>query len=366
MVLPVPCCPCARRRAAPLRIDPASAARRQASTHRVYQANLARFVAWCQWLGAVPNHADEVDELLVEWKNRALISKSQFAAAVSAVEFVIPWMRGQLQWSKSVLNDWEISGNIIHHKPMTAMVALLVATSLAYIGYGRLGAGLIIQQRKGLRPSEMLRLFRDHVAIPTVDMSDAVGAVLNLGIKAGTKAKRPQAVIINPTKDSRALQLVTALCGSTPAGRCLFGNLTLPAYQAALSFVCTLLGIAGYLTHSPRAGFASDRLLAGEAFTDIKEQGRWMSDSSLRVYLDVVATMSSHTVGDVAAWKDEIIQLHVHFTQMFPWWPDAPLQPTMDLPPRLRNRLDAALLRSSVPGIGRTSGRRPAQSPPMT
>ncbi|CAK0885210.1 unnamed protein product, partial [Prorocentrum cordatum] len=40
--------------------------------------------------------------------------------------------------------------------------------------------------------------------------------------------------------------------------------------------------------HSARAGFASDSVARGVPFQDIKEAGRWLTESSLRIYVDVV------------------------------------------------------------------------------
>ena len=44
-----------------------------------------------------------------------------------------------------------------------------------------------------------------------------------------------------------------------------------------------------FTPHCPRAGWATFRHTAGQAFTDLREDGRWRTDSSLRVYLDTVS-----------------------------------------------------------------------------
>ena len=55
-----------------------------------------------------------------------------------------------------------------------------------------------------------------------------------------------------------------------------------------------LLGIPqiGFTSHSGRAGFASEARPGGRDFVEIREEGRWLSDSSLRVYIDVVSAAS--------------------------------------------------------------------------
>ena len=60
-------------------------------------------------------------------------------------------------------------------------------------------------------------------------------------------------------------------------------------YRRVLKKVESLLGIAaGYTPHSPRAGFASESFRDGMDVVAIKEQGRWLVDSSFRCYIDVV------------------------------------------------------------------------------
>ena len=44
--------------------------------------------------------------------------------------------------------------------------------------------------------------------------------------------------------------------------------------------------------HSARAGFASDAVARGVPFQEIKEQRRWITVSSLRIYVDVVTASS--------------------------------------------------------------------------
>ena len=60
-------------------------------------------------------------------------------------------------------------------------------------------------------------------------------------------------------------------------------------YRSLMKKVESRLGLSvGWGLHSPRAGFASDSRAEGWAFQEIREAGRWASDSSLRTYLDIV------------------------------------------------------------------------------
>eukprot|EP00959_Pyramimonas_sp_CCMP1952_P295399 6178501-Pyramimonas_sp.AAC.1 len=43
----------------------------------------------------------------------------------------------------------------------------------------------------------------------------------------------------------------------------------------------------GWSPHSPRSGWATDSRAEGASFAEIREGGRWVSDFSLRIHLDV-------------------------------------------------------------------------------
>ncbi|CAK0898424.1 unnamed protein product, partial [Prorocentrum cordatum] len=60
-------------------------------------------------------------------------------------------------------------------------------------------------------------------------------------------------------------------------------------YRLRLKQFEAALGLDMHWTpHSARAGFASDSVARGVPFQDIKEAGRWLTESSLRIYVDVV------------------------------------------------------------------------------
>ena len=51
-----------------------------------------------------------------------------------------------------------------------------------------------------------------------------------------------------------------------------------------------LIGLeTDFTPHSFRAGYATDRRANGDSVDDIKNDGRWASDSSFRIYIDVVS-----------------------------------------------------------------------------
>ena len=141
-----------------------------------------------------------------------------------------------------------------------------------------------------MRLSEMLKLMPEHVLCPEdVGQAEADGPiVLALGVLENTKSKRPQVVTIQPDQP-QLCALVRKCRALTPAGYYMFPY-TLAEYRMRLHVAERDLGIrVGWGPHSPRAGWATDEKMAGADFTAIRERGRWLSDQSLRTYLDILS-----------------------------------------------------------------------------
>ena len=244
---------------------------------------------------------------------------------------------------------------------------MLIAAVLAAAGFGRLGAGLLVQHCRGLRPGELLALRGRDIMLPEDrTLSNGAVAVLNLGMKAGTKARRAQCTTIVASNAPVAMCALRALAASTPKEQLILFGYNLGAYQRLLGRCCEVLGLPGFTPHSPRAGFATDAWLAGVDFVSIREAGRWLADSSLRVYLDGVSTASLESSPTAAAWAPLAAWIEAHFGAVFPWWPATSWVPTAPLPPVLLEA--AARLQSrkrrpesahppakAVEGVGRTS-----------
>ena len=65
-------------------------------------------------------------------------------------------------------------------------------------------------------------------------------------------------------------------------------------YRRLLSRATEKAGLESlhFTPHSPRSGFATELFAQGVPFERIKSLGRWVSDQSLRTYLDVVTAAS--------------------------------------------------------------------------
>ncbi len=171
---------------------------------------------------------------------------------------------------------------------MTEDPAHLLGVRLAADGHPRLGASLILQEALGLRPSELLGIQARDVHLPS-SASTSPYAVIGLGVRTGTKAKRAQCVLLRCPK---LLALLAWLVSHTNPEDCLVPY-SYEQYRRLLIRVRGKLGITIQWTpHSPRSGFASDCIARGLPFRRVKELGRWSADQSLKAYVDIVMASS--------------------------------------------------------------------------
>ena len=76
----------------------------------------------------------------------------------------------------------------------------------------------------------------------------------------------------------------------------------------------------GATPHGPRAGYASESVCLGRPFVETREGGRWLSDSSLRIYLDVVAAADIATQCEVQGHAAAMAWAIQNFVSYFPMW----------------------------------------------
>ena len=274
------------------------------ATLRVYRKAITIFVAWYVGLNLRWHSVAQLDALLVEFKNspQARVTKSQFQGLVAAVELLLPWTKRCLPWSHAVLNGWSISAGIAHTIPEPENIAYILLACWARIGLRRVGAAHLLQRLRGHRPGETLNLRAGDVR--RVDPRQAAGAgraVLHLGTRHGTKAKRPEADIVFAS-DTLALELIDYLTAGVPPEARLLGGYTYGQYRGHTERFCRQLGLLPYRPHSGRAGRATSDYLSGVPFEQIKGTLRHRNDASLRHYLDVVSLVASMSEGDSVRW----------------------------------------------------------------
>ena len=149
----------------------------------------------------------------------------------------------------------------------------------------RKGFAPALQQATALRPTELLKLCPEDVMFPP----DGVGRiVIRLGTNVGTKVKREQFTILDSYKFPDLAWLLRILVLCTAPGQRLF-PFSYNAYLKCIRDVESLLGLnLGCTPHSPRAGYASEEASLGTPVPEIMTGGRWGSEASAKIYIDVV------------------------------------------------------------------------------
>jgi len=273
-------------------LDPDAGSRVRATTLARYREDALLLSTWAVRHDMYPVGADQWDDLLVEFKfaNRENLTRARFTSVVASVEFFFPRFRGKMNTAHAIIAGWTATAQIKHTVPLGKLPSKLVGMHLSSMGHARLGLGVILQAHTGLRPSEMLGVCPEHVLLPEEQGVSLRQMPLSIALapRFGTKSKRPQVATLGAAH-SDIVRAVAACKLQTPPGSPLFPY-TLHSYRALLRRVEQALGLeVGWGPHSPRAGFATDSRAEGWSFVEIREAGRWVADSSLRQYLDIVS-----------------------------------------------------------------------------
>ena len=85
---------------------------------------------------------------------------------MAAVEFMFPRFKGRLSWARQVIVCWSAVHIPRHTVPIGEGQCRLVAVHMCSMTHPRLGVGMSVQQKLGLRPSEMLVLTTASVSWP--------------------------------------------------------------------------------------------------------------------------------------------------------------------------------------------------------
>ena len=121
-------------------------------------------------------------------------------------------------WSHAILKGWRVHHRPKHTVPMSRAHARVFAIFLVAAGVEALAIGLLLQRELGLRPSEMLGLRKNDISFPEHRRESSYVAIVALGVRFGTKAKRPQAVVL---RDPPTIGLLRYLCSRVGDGEVL-------------------------------------------------------------------------------------------------------------------------------------------------
>ena len=186
-------CKCGFRLRGPRHVDPHQAAAITDTITKRYRKVILAFYLFAVAELPFICGAGELDDALVEYKQSAYVSKSDFEALTAAVEFVFPHYKGKMKWARAVIRGWQVHHRPRHTVPMARAHCALAAVHFVAMGASALAVGMLVQRELGLRPSEMLGLEKEDISMPEHQhQSRTVRAVFALGVRVGTKAKRAQ------------------------------------------------------------------------------------------------------------------------------------------------------------------------------
>jgi len=231
-------------------------------------------------------------------------TKSRGENLIAALIKCYPPLKGHLVWAPARLRVLAVSAPPIHHLPMDWLIVVALAFMAAKRGRPRHGALLLLQWRFGLRPSEALGLRGKDLHDAAVVGLPGRLSWIQVGALRGTKAGRPQIVRAWP-QDWEANWFFSSLARTTAADTCLSSMVSLYHLQSLITRGLADLDIdLRFTPHCPRAGWATYRHTVGQPFADLREDGRWRTEASLRVYLDAVSNTNALAVPSVARQLD--------------------------------------------------------------
>ncbi|CAE7504813.1 unnamed protein product [Symbiodinium sp. CCMP2592] len=270
----------------PHRLDPLHVHSVLSDTYKRYERAVEKFEVFLLQNDAAPTSAAELDEWFVLFRREASLTRSQFEVTLAGIQFLAPRLKGKLPLAKKVTKGLAIEYPAKHAFPMLSRSARFIASKMATASEHRLGVCMLLQQATGLRPSEMLGLCEHDIIRP----SDFVPRyVLRLGTNVGTKVGREQTAFFDPEQDPVLAMLLFRLLRATPE-RGSLAACGYDHYRRVLARHSACLGVQ-YSPHSCRAGFATEAIIKGEAPALVQRRGRWKSEASFLVYIDVVTAL---------------------------------------------------------------------------
>ena len=298
------------------RFDPDLERRVKPATLSIYKKALAKLFLFLDECHLRPEGAESWDEALICYKQSRAISRGNFTFAVAAVEFFFPRFKRQMIVSRAVLEGMQVSKPSVHKVPMTKKPAILYACHFSSDGEARLGAALIIQTASGTRPSEILRLKPENVLFHETLRGPA--ATLRLGAMVSTKARREQTAPVYFSEDPEAYELLCSLCATTPIGSMLF-PFSYAYYNSRIQQLSKQLKVGVLFSgHSPRAGFASERIARGEDRGEVQTRGRWLTTSSFQIYVDITLAAQVDTEFKLRGLQQATDHCVAHWQTYFP------------------------------------------------
>lgn len=265
-----------------------------------YQDVVRLFLAWISARALTIEHGDDLDQALVIYAHSGEVTRPNFTTLVAAVVFFLPALDNGLPVARAALKGWSRYLPAKHKHPMLFVFVVAVAHFLVQIGAPRCAAGLLVQFGGFLRPGELVSITLRDVALPenvsSVRTTTAGTALIALGTpERGTKVNRQQVAKVTHPLAVAALRWLK----HTATGQQLIG-VSYPQYYQHFKQAVSATGLRAvgldFTPHCPRAGAATQASLEGMSVPDLKDAGRWASEQSLKIYLDIATAMAARTL----------------------------------------------------------------------
>jgi len=289
------------------------------ATLRGYQKAALSFVYFLEKHQWYPATSDEMDDLMVEFSFLPDVSSSKLRNLYAGAEFFFAKWKGKFPWTKNRIDVMAGLVPVKHTLPAGMELCTLLAGELAALGRPRIGIGMLLQCAVGLRPGELTQLTPSDVQ-EAAEFSKKGLVIIRLGGIYSTKVGRQQFVLFRTRDHLRLWSVLQRLIRFTPAIERMFPY-SVGTYNSWLKKCPTVVRLELEVTaHSPRAGFASDAIACGTPSLQVKESGRWISDTSFRTYVDIVGAQAVAVRVRTAGLSTAVAWVADHLDDYFPDW----------------------------------------------
>ena len=237
---------------------------------------------------------ETLEALIQEFRDAENLSKNLHQRLVTATEFYMPRFKGRLKVCKEALRGRHRQEPAQHTKASTSRIVFLFAATLAGEGRSRVGVGLILQCQTGLRPDELTDIRVRDLSVPSSNVEPILVA---LGMRAHTKARREQFVSVTPDRHLESYTLLLMLVEISKSDDDLLFPFSYWIFHSSIRELDIRYGLSiGLSGHSGRACFATECISIHKmSIQETMREGRWLSETNFRMYVDVVGASSAQT-----------------------------------------------------------------------
>lgn len=262
-------------------------------TLKVYKKHLDPFLNYLgnRW-ELLHIEPEDIDMLVMEFRTEHELTRSQHTQLLAALEFYLPPVKGKLLYTREAIKGRLCHDPVAHTVPLAPEVAFLFGAYHASQCRQRLAAAIFVQIATGLRPSELLGLCKNHVHVPR-SFEEFIN--IRWGAQVSTKIKREQFVQVDFRQHPLAYKLLKLLVSATNDGHTLF-PFSYASYNQSFATAEKHFGLElGLTAHSGRAGFATSMIISGKDAKQVQSAGRWLSETSVRTYVDTAGSLHACT-----------------------------------------------------------------------